>query len=147
MPRVPGRLKPLLLPAWNAGHRLAWRAGEYLDALRNRRFERCIVCGRWGAILVRRRVIPPTLERLWGLSPRLAEALARKESSDCSRCGVKLRVRRLAAALLEEYPVGTPSRPARSVAAWVRQTEARALRVAEINLIEGLHAALRRLPG
>jgi SAM-dependent methyltransferase len=77
----------------------------------------------------------------------VAEALARKESSDCSWCGAKLRVRRLAAALLEEYPVGTPSRPARSVAAWVRQTEARALRVAEINLIEGLHAALRRLPG
>jgi hypothetical protein len=147
MPRIPSRLKRSVLPAWNAGHRLAWRAGEYLDALRHRRFGRCTVCGRSGPILYRRRVVPPRLEALWGLSPRLAEALARKESSDCSWCGAKLRVRRLARALLEAQPVGTPPGPARSVAAWVRHPAARPLRVAEINRIEGLHDQLRRLPG
>ena len=31
-------LKPLLLPLWNGGHRLAWRVGEHLDALRHRRY-------------------------------------------------------------------------------------------------------------
>lgn len=147
MPRIALRLKRLLLPAWNLGHRLAWRAGEYLDALRHGRFERCSVCGRSGPILYRRWVIPPKLEQLWGLSPREAEALARKESSNCSRCGAPLRVRRLARALLDAVPVGTPPAPARSVARWVRRLEVRGLRVAEINRIEGLHDQLRRLPG
>src|SRR5262245_28633959 len=130
MPRIPGWLKRLLLPLWNGGHHLAWRLGEYGDAIRRGRFERCSVCGRFGPILYRRWVIPPRLEELWGLSPRLAEALARKESSDCAWCGSKLRARRLADVLLETFPVGTPPAPARSVADWVRTAEARSLRVA-----------------
>ena len=64
-------------------------------------------------MLYRRRVIPPRLEELWGLSPRLAEALARKESCDCSACGAKLRCRRIAEAVLALYPVGNPPAPAR----------------------------------
>jgi SAM-dependent methyltransferase len=97
-------------------------------------------------LLYRRRVVPPRLEELWGLSPRLAEALARRESCDCAWCGGKLRARRLAQVLLQTYPVGTPPRPARSVAAWARHVEARTLRVAEINRIDGLHDVLRALP-
>ena len=46
--------------------------------------------------------------------------------------------------LLETYPVGDPPAPAPSVAAWVRQPEFRRLRVAEINVIEGLHDVLLR---
>jgi hypothetical protein len=144
--RLPGVLKRLVLPLWNGGHRLAWRLGEYGDAIRRRRFERCAVCGRFGPVLYRRWVIPPKLEQLWGLSPGLAEALARKESSDCSFCGAKLRVRRLAQVLLELYPVGAPPAPARSIRSWVDHTEVRRLRIAEINLIEGLHRELARLP-
>ena len=97
-------------------------------------------------MLYRRRVIPRRLEELWGLTPRLAEALARRESCDCAWCGGKLRARRLAQVLLQTYPVGTPPRPARSVADWVRHPEARALRVAEINRIDGLHEVLQALP-
>ncbi len=141
-----GRLKPLLLPLYNGGHRLAWRIGEFLDALRQGRFERCLVCGRFGPILYRRWVIPSELEQRWGLSPKVAEALARKESSDCSFCGAKLRARRLASVLLSLYPVGTPPAPARSVREWVASSEAKALRVAEINCVEGLHDELARLP-
>ena len=63
-------------------------------------------------MLYRRWVIPPRLEELWGLTPRLAEALARKESSDCAWCGAKLRARRLARVVLETYPVGSPPAPA-----------------------------------
>jgi SAM-dependent methyltransferase len=140
------RLKPWLLPLWNGGHRLAWRAGEYVDAIRRRQFERCDACGRSGPILYRRRVIPPKLEELWGLSPRLAEALARKESCECAWCGAKLRGRRLARVLLESYPVGEPPGPARSVAAWARSPEARTLRIAEFNRIDGLHEQLQSLP-
>ena len=147
MARIPVGWKRRLLPIWNGGHRLAWRVGDYAEAIRNRRFEHCIVCGRAGPILYRRWIIPPRLEELWGLSPRVAEALARKESSQCAWCGASLRARRLALVLLETYPVGTPPAPAHSVVEWARHPEARALRVAEINLIEGLHAALRGLPG
>src|SRR5262249_51652729 len=39
-----------------------------------------------------------------------------------------------------------PPEPSRSVVDWARGAEARALRVAEINRIEGLHEALRTLP-
>jgi SAM-dependent methyltransferase len=137
----------MLLPIWNGGHRLAWRLGEYVDAIRLGRFERCDVCGRFAPILYRRWVIPPKLEELWGLSPRGAEALARKESNDCGLCGAKLRARRLARVLLDRYPVGSPPAPARSVRAWVRSTEAQTLRVAEINRVDGLHAEFARLPG
>lgn len=145
--RFPGWLKRPLLPLWNAGHRLAWRAGEYLGAARHGRFGVCDVCGRSGPWLYRRRVVPPKLEELWGLSPRLAEALARKESSDCAWCGAKLRARRLARVVLDTYPVGSaPATPAGSVSAWVRTPEARALRVAEVNRIDGLHEFLARLP-
>jgi SAM-dependent methyltransferase len=147
VPRIPPPLKRLILPFWNAGHRFAWATGELLDAVRHRRFERCDVCGRFGPMLYRRRVIPPRLVELWGLSPRLAEALARKESSDCFWCGAKLRARRLARALLEAYPVETPPKAADSVAGWVGHPEVEPLRIAEINLIEGLHEPLSRLPG
>lgn len=144
MPRPPAALKRLLLPAWNGGHRLAWRLGEYLDAVRSRRFEHCAACGCFGPMLYRRWAIPAELERRWGLSPRLAEALARKETSDCWSCGAKLRARRLAQALLDELPRGTP--PARSVAAWARLPETQPLRIAEINRVDGLHDQLTRLP-
>jgi SAM-dependent methyltransferase len=98
-------------------------------------------------MIYRRRVIPPRLVALWGLSPRLAEALARKESSDCAHCGAKLRARRLARVLLEVYPLGTPAAPARSLAEWTQSPQARGLRVAEINRIEGVHDQLLGLPG
>jgi SAM-dependent methyltransferase len=148
MPRaIPPWLKRLLAPCWNAAHRSGWLAYDYLNAFGHGHFERCVVCGRFAAMLYRRRVIPRRLEELWGLSPRLAEALARKESCDCASCGAKLRGRRLARALLSLYPVGDPPAPARSLADWVEHAEVRSLRVAEINRIDGLHDQLRRLPG
>ncbi|MHC5542595.1 class I SAM-dependent methyltransferase, partial [Singulisphaera rosea] len=57
-----------------------------------------------------------------------------------------LRARRLAQVLLEVFTEGNPPHPAKSVAEWVRGPEARSLRVAEINLVEGLHDQLRSLP-
>jgi len=139
---VPRVLKRVLLPVWNQGHHWARWAGLNLDAVRHRRFERCTVCGRYGPMLYYRGIIPPRLEQLWELTPRLAEALARKESCFCGWCGATLRARRLAQTLLAILPAAG----ARSVAEWVRQPEARILRVAEINHIEGLHEALRGLP-
>lgn len=143
---VPPWLKRVVLPLWNGGHRLAWRAGEYAGALAHGRFGRCDVCGRVGPWLYRRRVVPPRLEQLWGLSPRQAEALARKESLDCAWCGAKLRARRLAAVVLGLYPVGSPPAPARSLREWAGHPEIASLRIAEINRIEGVHEALARHP-
>lgn len=144
--RIPAWLKRALLPAWNKYYRAALEVGELVGAVRYRRFGRCIVCDRYGPWLYQRRVIPPRLEELWGLTPRLAEALARKESSRCAWCGAKLRSRRLASVLLEHYPVGNPPGPARPVSAWVRSRETRGLRIAEVNKIDGLHRQLQRLP-
>jgi SAM-dependent methyltransferase len=139
-------LKRILVPCWNAAHRSGWIARDYLDAVGHGRFERCVVCGRFGPMLYRRRVIPRRLEELWGLSPTMAEALARKESSDCAHCGAKLRCRRIARVVLRLYPVGNPPSPARSLAEWVECPESRALRVAEINRIDGLHDQFSQLP-
>jgi len=139
-------LKPILVACWNAAHHSGWLAFDYVRAIGSGRVERCNVCGRIRPMLYRRRIIPRRLEELWELSPRLAEAFARKESCDCSNCGARLRGRRLAQVVLELYPVGSPPAPARSLAHWVEQPEARALRVAEINRIDGLHEQLARLP-
>lgn len=129
-------------------HHRARRAGEYLGALRHRRFERCAVCGRFGAMLYRRGIVPPRLVELWGLSPELAEAVARRESCHCSRCGAQLRAQRLARVLIGSAPaaLGEGEPPAPSVADWVRRERTRSLRIAEINRIEGLHEVLSALP-
>ena len=40
-PRPFAWLKPLVLPFWNGGYRFALHVGEYLGAIRHRRFGRC----------------------------------------------------------------------------------------------------------
>lgn len=142
---IPPWLKRWLVPCWNAAHRCGWAARDYLDALLHRRFEHCDVCGRFRPMLYGRRIIPRRLEELSGLTPRLAEALARKESSICTACGAKLRGRRLARVVLDLYPVGNPPAPAGSLARWVERPEARSLHVAEINRIDGIHDVLTHL--
>jgi SAM-dependent methyltransferase len=144
---VPPWLKRYLVSAWNEAHRLGWLVRDYGSAILLGRFETCPVCGRLRPILYRRRVIPRRLEELWGLSPRLAEALARKESCDCAGCGAKLRARRMARVILRIYQVGSTPAPARSLAEWAASPQIRRLRVAEINRIEGIHEQLAILPG
>src|SRR4051812_7933840 len=101
---IPPGLKRILVPIWNAAHRVGWLVRDHGSAAVHGRWETCAVCGRFAPMLFRRRVIPRRLEELWGLSPRVAEALARKESSDCARCGAKLRARRMAWVILQLYP-------------------------------------------
>ncbi len=146
MPRPPRWLKRLLLPAWNGGHRFTRRAVDYLDALRLRRFERCACCGAFAPMLYRRRIIPPRLAELWGLSPRLVEAFARKESCACAACGANLRARRIARVVLDLYPVGDPPALARSLSSWAEHPEPHQLRAVEVNRIDGVHECLTKLP-
>lgn len=143
---VPSGLKRHIVPIWNGAHRLGWAVREYGGAVIRGRLEHCAVCGRFRPMIYRRRVVPRRLEELWGLSEKLATALARKESCDCAYCGTQLRARRMAVVIMETYPVVDPPSPARSLADWASSTVARSLRIAEINRIEGLHEQLVGLP-
>src|SRR4051794_18243243 len=143
---IPDGLKRVLVPIWNGAHRLGWAVREYGGSILCGRLEHCAVCGRFAPMIYRRRVVPHRLQELWGLSGKLASALARKESFDCARCGAQLRARRMARVILETYPVGDPPSPARSLADWASSPLARSLRIAEINRIEGLHEQLHGLP-
>lgn len=140
------RVKGWLVALWNTGHRIGWWIRDRLDAIVHGRLEFCRVCGRTALMLYQPRVIPPLLVSLWSLNARQARALARKESLHCSRCGAKLRARRLAEVLLRLYPCGSPPRPARSVREWVQSPLARGLNIAEINIFNGLHEQIRTLP-
>ena len=140
--RIPPGLKRRLLPVYNAGWRWIWRTGEYAEAITHGRVERCAACGSLTPMLLRPRVIPDRLAELWGLSPRLRAALARKESLECARCGAKLRGRRLARVILDIY---SPRHA--SIRGWVDDVGLNAPKVAEINRVEGLHDGLSRLPG
>jgi hypothetical protein len=148
MPRypIPAALKRLLVPAWNTAHHLGWIIYDHGSAIGHGRIEWCSVCGRFGPMLYRRRVIPRRLEEMWGLTPRLAVALARKESCECWQCGAKLRGRRMARVLLDLYPTGARPTPDRALVEWAARPEIQALRIAEINRIDGLHEILARLP-
>ena len=105
---IPARLKRWLVPIWNEVHRIGWLVRDYSASCVHGRWETCAVCGKFRPMLFRRRVIPRGLVEMRGLSPRLAETLARKESSDCSNCGAKLRARRMAAVILQNFQVGPP---------------------------------------
>ncbi len=98
-------------------------------------------------MLDHRRLIPRRLEELWQLTPRLASALARKETSECAGCGAKLRGRRMALVLMQIYQPGDHAVPARSLAEWARREENKPLRIAEINRIDGVHEQLLAMPG
>jgi SAM-dependent methyltransferase len=138
------RLKPALVPVWNAVYRFNWLLIDYVGSLRSGRVERCAVCGRLRLLIYRRRVLTPRLAELWGLSTRQAEAFARKESLECTHCGAKLRGRRMAQVVLSLFPAGNP--PAPSLAQWVLSPDVQHLRVAEINTIDGLHSFMSKLP-
>jgi SAM-dependent methyltransferase len=143
---VPVWLKRLLVPSWNYAHHHGWLAFDYLNTARRGQFETCSVCGRYRLMLYGRRIIPRRLVELWGISPKLASAFARKESSFCTYCGANLRARRIARLVLSLYPIGSPPAPARSLSEWVESTDLASLRVAEINRIDGLHEQVLRLP-
>jgi SAM-dependent methyltransferase len=140
---IPPAVKRPLVRAWNGAHRAGWFVRDRASALATRRVGRCSVCGETRMMLYRRRVIPPRLVALWGLTERQAAALARKESCDCAGCGSKLRARRLAEVILDLYPVA--GRRAPDLRSWARSPEAGELRIAQINRIDGVQEALGNL--
>lgn len=138
------RAKLALVAVWNPLIHTGRRIAEVAGAVCTGRIERCSCCGRVGPMLLRPRSIPPKLVAMWGLSAREARALVRKETLLCLFCGAKLRARRLSRVIIESFPVADPCPT--SLREWAARSETRQLRIAEINLLEGVHEALLGLP-
>jgi SAM-dependent methyltransferase len=98
----------------------------------------CNVCSASGRFVANSWMLPAHAAEEWG-SEWVAE-FARRESLFCRRCSSTLRVRRLAAVLLEHYGGAT------SIAELVQSASFRALDVAEINAAGALHGFLAKLP-
>ena len=112
--RIPAPLKRWRAPVWNVAHYHTGIAFDYLNSAARGRFAFCAVCGRYRVMLYRRRIILRRLVETWGLSPRLADALAQKRVALLlTLCGAKLRARRMAMALVALFPVGSPPAPVR----------------------------------
>lgn len=142
--RLPPWAKRPVVSAWNASIHVSRYLGEISSAILSGRLERCICCGRWRPMLLQRRSIPQRLIELWGLSPREVHSLVRKETMTCTACGAKLRARRLSSVLINTFPTGATT--PKSLREWSNTPQARSLRIAEINRIEGLHEAIASLP-
>ncbi len=95
----------------------------------------CAVCGREGRHVRQRWVLSRELAGRWG------SGLAERESMFCEHCGSSLRVRRIAAVLVELY-----AREATALVGLVREDGFRGLRIAEINSVGRMHPFLVEVP-
>lgn len=101
----------------------------------------CVVCGCDASFQFDTTIITPELKKAWGISDALAEAFNRKESLFCSNCGASLRVRRLAAVLMQTFGQ-ISGRSYHCVTELVRDEEFQRLKIAEINDCGALHSVL-----
>jgi Methyltransferase domain len=99
----------------------------------------CSVCGFFGRFAVNSWIVPTHAADEWGAE--WVDAFVRRESLFCRRCSATLRIRRLAAVLLEHYDDG-----ATCAAELVRTPSFRALDIAELNAVGSLHRFLAALP-
>src|SRR4029077_17480253 len=63
----------------------------------------CVICGCHSSFRFDPTLVTPQLQKAWGISDNLVEAFNRKESMFCSSCGASLRIRRLAAVLIQTF--------------------------------------------
>ena len=105
----------------------------------------CVVCGRESIFRFDPTIITPQLQQAWGISDRLAEGFNRKESMFCSNCGCSLRIRRLAAVLMQTFAERS-GLSCQSFAELLKNKEFRDLKIAEINACGALHSYLKNHP-
>src|SRR5262249_42513421 len=105
----------------------------------------CVVCGRESVFRFDPTIITPQLREAWGISECLVEAFNRKESMFCSSCGSSLRVRRLAAVLIQTF-AEISGLSYESFSELVENKDFRDLKIAEINACGGLHLYLKKHP-
>ena len=105
----------------------------------------CVVCGRHSSFRFDPTIITLQLQKVWGISDNVVEAFNRKESMFCTYCGASLRIRRLAAVLMQTC-AQMSGISSRSFVELLRNEEFRRLRIAEINACGILHEYLKEHP-
>src|SRR4030095_4105134 len=105
----------------------------------------CVICGSRSFFRFDPTIITPQLQKAWGISNSLVEAFNRKESMFCDHCGSSLRIRRLAAVLIETF-FETTQKSYTSFIELLKDEEFRRLKIAEINACGGLHPYLKDHP-
>ena len=105
----------------------------------------CVVCGSHSSFRFDPTIITLQLQKAWGISDNVVEAFNRKESMFCSSCGASLRIRRLAAVLIQTF-AGASGIFCQSFAELLQNEEFRRLRIAEINACGTLHEYLKDHP-
>jgi GT2 family glycosyltransferase/2-polyprenyl-3-methyl-5-hydroxy-6-metoxy-1,4-benzoquinol methylase len=105
----------------------------------------CVVCGRDSIFRFDSTIINAQLQRAWGISDILVESFNRKESMFCGNCGCSLRIRRLAAVLMQTF-VEIKGTFCKSVVELVQNKEFQQLKIAEINACGALHSYLKDHP-
>jgi 2-polyprenyl-3-methyl-5-hydroxy-6-metoxy-1,4-benzoquinol methylase/glycosyltransferase involved in cell wall biosynthesis len=105
----------------------------------------CVVCGCHSSFRFDPTIISPQVKKAWGIADNLVRAFNRKESCFCSYCGSSLRMRRLAAVLMQTFAeIGGIS--CKSFVELVRNEEFRRLKIAEISACGTLHSYLKQHP-
>ena len=113
---------------------------------RERENEYCVVCGsHHSSFRFDPTIITPQLQKAWGIPDNLVEAFNHKESMFCSNCCSSLRIRRLAAVLIETFSQ-TTGRSYNSIIELLKDDEFRRLRIAEVNACGALHPYLKDHP-
>ena len=105
----------------------------------------CVVCGSRSSFRFDPTIITLQLQKAWGISDNVVEAFNRKESMFCTFCGASLRIRRLAAVLMQTC-AQMSGISSRSFVELLRDEEFRRLRIAEINACGILHEYLKEHP-
>ena len=105
----------------------------------------CVVCGSRSSFRFDPTIITLQLQKAWGISDNVVEAFNRKESMFCTYCGASLRIRRLAAVLMQTC-AEMSGISSRSFVELLRNEEFRRLRIAEINACGILHEYLKEHP-
>jgi len=105
----------------------------------------CVICGSRSEFHFDPTIITPQLQKAWGISDDLVTAFNRKESMFCDYCGSSLRIRRLAAVLIETLSQ-TTQRFYKSFIELLKDEEFRRLKIAEINGCGALHSYLKDHP-
>jgi SAM-dependent methyltransferase len=108
--------------------------------------EYCVICDQQSQFRFDNSIITPQLRNVWGISDDLVEAFNRKESMFCSNCGGSLRIRRLAAILIQTW-TEKKGPLYRSFTQLMEDHDFRHLRIAEINKCGALHEFLKNHPG
>ena len=144
---IPAGLKRYLVPIWNEAHRIGWLVRDYSAACVHGRWETCVVCGKFRPMLLAQASYPPQARGIVGPLSTTGRSAGTQGVERLLELRCQVAARRMAAVILQNFQVGNPPAPVRSIHEWTRSPQIARLKIAEINRIEGLHEELACLPG